>query len=65
MAQTIQELNNTYTDSKIKLMHEIKKEKTNQEILDYFSEKIKNKTNEDDLVKAWEKYKNEKSFINV
>lgn len=57
--------NSKFTIEKPDLLTEIKKEKTKNEILEYFTNQIKKETNEDDIITAWEKYKNAKLPTNV
>lgn len=57
--------NSKFTIEKPDLLTEIKKEKAKNEILEYFIKQIKKETNEDDIIVAWEKYKNAKLSTNV
>ncbi|MCR4611063.1 MAG: hypothetical protein K5644_04100 [Lachnospiraceae bacterium] len=57
--------NSKFTIEKPDLLTEIKKEKAKKEMLEYFTKQIKKETNEDDIVVAWEKYKNAKLPTNV
>ena len=57
--------NSKFTVEKPDLITEIKKEKAKKEILEYFTKQIQEEMKEDDLVVAWEKYKNAKLPTNV
>lgn len=52
--------NSRFTIEKPDLLTEIKKEKAKNEILEYFTKQIQEEMKEDDLIIAWEKYKNAK-----
>lgn len=50
--------NSKFTIEKPDLLTEIKKEKAKNEILEYFIKQVQEEMKEEDLVTAWEKYKN-------
>ncbi len=57
--------NSKFIIEKPDLITEIKKEKAKKEMLEYFTKQVQEETNEDDIVVAWEKYKNIKLSTNT